>query len=141
MNRSRLVMLTFAVLALGWASQARSVRQQAPAVAGTWKGLLEAAHLNVVFHIAAAPDGKLTATMDSPDQGVNGIPVSQVTFADSTLKLTVAAVQGGFEGKLGGNGKFTGEWRQGAAVLPLVLEKVPAPAKAPAPAPASAAHS
>jgi hypothetical protein len=121
--------MVFAGLQIGMAQ----VAQQPPSVAGTWKGVLEAARLTVVFNIAATPDGKLTATMDSPDQGATGIPVSQVIFADSVLKITVAAVQGSYEGRLGGDGRIKGEWRQGAAALPLLLEKVPPPAKTPEP--------
>jgi hypothetical protein len=119
-------------MACGWAVTAQAVQQQQPPVpAGTWKGLLQGAGLNVVFHITAAADGKFTATMDSPDQNVTGIPVSQVTYADSVLKIVVAAIQGDFEGRLGADGKFKGQWRQGTATLPLVLEKSAPPARKP----------
>ena len=100
--------------------------QEAPRpadVAGSWNGRLEAVSLTVVFHIASTPETGLTATMDSPDQGAKGIPVGVVTFVDSVLRMAVPAIGGEFEGRLGGDGRIQGEWRQGGGRLPLVLER------------------
>jgi len=56
-----------------------------PQVAGDWLGTLNTGgpQLHLVLHIAAAKDGSLTATLDSVDQGANGIPVSAVSLKDS----------------------------------------------------------
>jgi pimeloyl-ACP methyl ester carboxylesterase len=121
-----------AVAGWTWSADARALQQASPIV-GSWTGQLETVRLTIVFHITAAPDGKFTATMDSPDQGVTGIAVSQVTFADSVLKLVVAAVQGEYEGRLGADSTFTGQWRQGAAQLGLVLKKGAAAGRKPRP--------
>ena len=52
-------------------------------IAGSWLGTLEAGvKLRVVFHIESAPDGKLAARLDSPDQGAKGLPVSDVVSAN-----------------------------------------------------------
>ena len=50
-------------------------------VAGTWNGTLapDGARLRVVFHITRNGDA-LQATMDSPDQGAKGLPVSAVSY-------------------------------------------------------------
>jgi hypothetical protein len=68
-------------------------------VVGDWTGTLHAgpADLRVVIHITKNSDGSLHATMDSVDQGANGIPVSTVTLTDSQLKLGVDAVHGTFD--------------------------------------------
>lgn len=93
---------------------------------GTWAGALDtgATKLRIVFHIANTEDG-LTATMDSPDQGANGLPVTAVTRDGSSLKLELKQAGGVFEGKI--DDKLTtidGTWTQGGGSLPLVLKRV-----------------
>ena len=57
-------------------------------VVGSWSGTLKAGGMDirVVFHIEQGEDG-LTATMDNPDQGATGIPVSNVTVAGDSVTL------------------------------------------------------
>ena len=47
---------------------------------GFWQGTLDtgAIQLRVVFKIKAKPDGGLTGTLDSLDQGAKDIPLSDV---------------------------------------------------------------
>jgi pimeloyl-ACP methyl ester carboxylesterase len=91
---------------------------------GLWLGTLETgpAKLRIVFHIDHTPDGALHATLDSPDQGVTGLPVATVSYEASTLKLELTKPPARFEGKLTGD-RLVGTWNQGAA-LPLVLSRV-----------------
>jgi len=94
-------------------------------VAGDWQGTLSAGgnELRLVLHISKAPDGALKATLDSVDQGANGIPVNAVTLKDSKLNLDVAAVHGTYEGKVAPDAKtITGTWTQGSA-LPLEFKR------------------
>jgi uncharacterized protein len=65
-------------------------------VTGDWNGKLNAngAELRLVLHITKNTDGTLKATLDSVDQGANGIPVSSATLKDSKLSLKVDAVSG-----------------------------------------------
>jgi len=58
-------------------------------IVGSWLGTstVPGAELRLVFHITEAEDGTLTATMDSPDQSADGIPISEVMFAAGHLKL------------------------------------------------------
>jgi pimeloyl-ACP methyl ester carboxylesterase len=93
---------------------------------GTWLGTLEVGgiKLRVVFHILNTADG-LTATMDSPDQGVNGVPATGVTRKGSSLKIELKQKNAAYEGKLSPDlatidGTYT--WRAGN--LPLVLKRV-----------------
>ena len=100
-------------------------------VTGDWQGTLHAgaADLRVVIHITKNNDGSLHATMDSVDQGANGIPVSTVTLKDSQLKLGVDAVHGTYEGKVNADATvIDGTWSQGQP-LPLTLKKATAPVK------------
>src|SRR5512135_675488 len=74
----------------------------AKGVEGLWQGMLKVpgTELRVVFHINKAADGKLSATLDSPDQGANGIPVEDCSFSNGKLKLAVKSIAGGFEGTM-----------------------------------------
>jgi fermentation-respiration switch protein FrsA (DUF1100 family) len=76
----------------------------------------------MVFNLSRADDGTLTATMDSPDQGAMGIPVSEVSYTSGVLLLRSAAVQGEFEGQFTEAG-LEGHWRQGGGEFALVLER------------------
>jgi uncharacterized protein len=93
---------------------------------GAWMGTLEtgAISLRVIFHITNTDDG-LTATLDSPDQGMKGIPTTSVTRADANLKIEVKSIGGVFEGKISKDlSAIDGNWSQGGGTLPLVLKRV-----------------
>ena len=101
-------------------------------IAGDWQGTLDAggAQLRLVLHVAAATDGSLTATLDSIDQGANGIPVTTVTLKGSKLSLTVNAVNGSYEGTLNKDAtEIDGTWSQGQP-LTLNFKRTMAQAKA-----------
>lgn len=107
-------------------------------LAGSWAGRLEvpgAPSLALVFHLeqtAAADTAALAGdsvpvrlefagTMDSPDQGVRGIPIPRGTLVGDTVRLEIPAIMGGFEGRFIAPDTLVGEWVQGGARLPLVL--------------------
>jgi CubicO group peptidase (beta-lactamase class C family) len=109
-------------------------------IAGDWLGTLSAggAQLHLVLHLTAAKDGSLTATLDSVDQGANGIPVTAVTLKDSKLSLTIDAVHGGYEGTVNKEAtEIDGTWTQGQP-LPLNFTRAAA-STAPAAAASAAA--
>jgi uncharacterized protein (TIGR03435 family) len=105
------------------------VRAQAAAeapkqdIADTWQGTLHAGRdLRIVFKISRE-DGSYKAVMYSIDQGGDGIPVSKITLDGTTVKMTISAIGGSFEGKLSADGKtITGNWTQGQN-LPLELTR------------------
>ena len=102
-----------------------SASTQAPSpLIGDWLGKLNtgAISLRIVFHIKVDPAGKLTATMDSPDQSAYGLPVGDVTIADKAVKFDLPVVNGSLTGTLDDSGKvITGRWEQGGASLPITL--------------------
>src|SRR5215471_17033786 len=109
----RVVMISLWVMTLLLAG---GMAAQAQDIVGDWQGTLHAgpADLRVVIHISKNGDGTLHATMDSVDQGANGIPVSTVTLKDSQLKLGVDAVHGTYEGKVNADATvIDGTWSQG----------------------------
>jgi hypothetical protein len=106
------------------------------AVVDTWSGSLEVSGgLRVVFHVERGEDG-LTATMDSPDQGATGIPVSDVTVVDDSVTFSVSRIGGTYEGTLSDDGtKLDGTWTQGGRSFPLTLTPADETATAPPPRP------
>jgi len=88
-------------------------------ITGDWNGTLNtgAGELRLVLHVSKNPDGSLKSTLDSVDQGANGIPVTSTTLKDSTLNLKVDAVNGAYDGKVSADGKeIVGTWTQGAGL-------------------------
>ena len=92
---------------------------------GTWRGRLtqgSETHL-VVLHLAVKDD-TLVASIDSPDQGVTGIPLPAVRIADDLLHFAIGSVGVDFAGhKRPDSAVIEGEWKQGGTAVPLVLEK------------------
>ena len=120
------------------AAPAGALAQQpggAPPVVGTWTGALalpSGLKLRLVLHVKAGEDGTLTGTMDSPDQGATGIPLSAVTVDRATVHFELASVGAAFVATLEGGGtRLVGTWQQGGGSLPLTLEKGGAPAAPP----------
>src|SRR5579862_5432112 len=125
----RVVLVLLSLLVVGLAGSVSAVAQD---IVGDWQGTLHAgaADLRLVVHITKNTDGSLHATMDSVDQGANGIPVSTVTLKDSKLTLGVDAVHGSYEGKVNSDATvIDGTWSQGQP-LPLTLKKAAGPVKA-----------
>jgi len=71
-------------------------------IVGDWQGTLNtgAAELRLVLHITKAADGTLKGTLDSIDQGANGIPVTSISLQGSTLKFASDSIRGSYEGKV-----------------------------------------
>jgi hypothetical protein len=86
-----------------------------PQIVGDWEGTLDAgtAKLRLVLHVSAAKNGALAATLDSLDQGANGIPVNAVVLNGQKLSLTLDAVHGTYEGTVNKDAsEIDGTWTQ-----------------------------
>jgi pimeloyl-ACP methyl ester carboxylesterase len=93
-------------------------------ITGQWNGALniQGTQLRLVLHVNKTADS-LTSTLDSPDQGANGIPVTTTSFENGTLKFTLDKLQIVYEGVLGKDSVFTGTFKQGGQPFPLVLSR------------------
>ncbi|MCD4843101.1 MAG: hypothetical protein K8R25_01305 [Methanosarcinales archaeon] len=94
---------------------------------GIWQGVLEVsgAKLRIVFNISAGQNSTLIATMDSPDQGVIGIPVDKVTFQNDNLDLEVQSIPGVYNGRFSEDDQIiNGHWEQSGQSFPLILQRI-----------------
>jgi len=112
------VLIVFAILT------SLSIYSQNQKITGTWNGILkvQGTQLRVVFHINKVESG-YSSTMDSPDQGATGIPVTSTSFENSKLKLTVANAGIEYEGVLGANNSIVGNFKQAGQSFPLNLSQ------------------
>lgn len=92
-----------------------------------WEGKLSVGgglQLRLVFHVNKDDAGVSVATMDSPDQGANGIKVDVVKIDKDSLFFEIKSLNGRFEGKMDPAGdEAIGEWTQGPAKIPLRLRR------------------
>ena len=135
-NLIRRTLLAACLVALGFGGAAPAHAQDA--FIGSWAGSLEVggSELRVVFHIERADDGSLTASMDSPDQGATGIPVSSVSVEGDSLTLDVSGINGQYDGALTADGSaIEGTWTQGGNSFPLTLTPATESDTAPPPRP------
>lgn len=97
---------------------------QAQDISGNWQGTLKAGiDLRIILEVSKAPNGALSATLYSIDQGPDAIPVSSIALQGSDLKFTVEEVRGSYTGKISPDGQtITGTWTQ-MLPLPLVLHR------------------
>lgn len=93
-------------------------------IIGQWNGILkfQGMQLRLVFNIEKV-DTIFAATMDSPDQGANGILVKSVSFKNSFLKLELPNLFIQYEGTLNEESTIVGNFKQGAISIPLTLTK------------------
>ncbi|MFQ6115186.1 MAG: alpha/beta hydrolase family protein, partial [bacterium] len=96
-------------------------------IVGNWQGILQVSglKLRIVFHISATHEDMLKATMDSPDQGAAGIPVSKVIFEKGRVRMDVQSIAGVYEGTFNKEKmEIDGHWTQGGLTIPLILKRV-----------------
>lgn len=121
MNRLMVIVVSLALAVLAGCG----AKRKGPV--GDWQGKVAttAGDLTVVIHVTRGEDGKLAATLDSPDQGATGIPASEVTFEQDKLTLKFAIIGGSYEGTIQpGDSIMFGPWAQGQSVLPLQMRRV-----------------
>ena len=95
-------------------------------IGSTWQGTLEVGNtkLRVVFHFTKTDSNTLTGTLDSPDQGAMGIPVSSVSLDGDSVTFGINAIGGSVNGKLSTDRSvIDGTWNQMRGALPLTLSR------------------
>jgi hypothetical protein len=102
-------------------------------ISGEWDGTLSVLgqKLRLTLHIRRNPEGKLTGTLDSLDQGASDVPISRVEQNGSDIELELSGIAAAYAGKLNTSGnEIIGAWKQNGGILPVVftrsIEKAPA---------------
>lgn len=92
-------------------------------VTGRWFGALnvQGIRLRLVFDISKSDTG-YSSTMDSPDQGAKGIPVTSTTFENSIVKLDIDALKINYTGELKSD-SIVGTFKQGGLAVPMNLSR------------------
>lgn len=109
---------------------------------GDWLGTLQVSptvSLRLAVHVATEPDGSLTGTLDSLDQGAMGMKLTEIEAAPDRLAFKVPIIGGAYSAIWDKKAAaWAGTWTQGGADLPLILTRgTAAPAPAPPPLPAN----
>lgn len=90
----------------------------------TWVGKLKFSgmELTLVLHTFQYTPDRVTATLDSPDQGAKGIPVSTISITEDSLKFSVNKLMATFTGRFSaGKDTLTGLFLQAGFKIPLTL--------------------
>jgi CubicO group peptidase (beta-lactamase class C family) len=118
------------------ANLATAVPATAQDAAGDWLGILEVApgtRLPLVVHFKHDDAGAMSGTIDSPVQGVNGLPLAEILASDGRLAFTVPAISGHYEGSWDETSStWKGEYRQAGMTWPLEFRTSPRPQPLPA---------
>lgn len=95
--------------------------QTTPSVSGDYAGTLGPLHLRL--HLKLDSSGLLSGTMDSPDQGANGLACADFKFDGQALSFSVPIVHGTWKGTVSADAKtLAGTWDQGNP-MPLVFTR------------------
>ncbi len=95
-------------------------------ITGIWVGALKSkgVEIRLVFRVSGTAEGGLTAFMDVPDQGVQGLSADGVSFQEQVLRIQLRAAGIVYEGKLRGDEEaIEGFFSQAGTRMPLTLQK------------------
>lgn len=103
-----------------------SLSNSASAIEGSWLAEIKMGEsiFRLVFHINLDENGNLVGTIDSPDKGIKGIPLSQVITTNDSVKFEISAAQASFIGKLSNdNNSIVGKWQEGENSFSVTLKR------------------
>ena len=119
--RKLIALITFFIFILS-ALNAQTIPSK---IAGKWMGKLNVGiELRLVFNFEISGDTIFT-TIDSPDQGVNGIPTEKTTLINDEITVTIPVISGSFKGKyIADSVIIRGIWFQSGGSMPISLSKI-----------------
>ncbi len=92
-------------------------------IAGDWHGQLDiqGTKLRLILHLQQEEAG-VSATLDSPDQGAKGIPLSEINYTAPVLTFSMKQAGFAYRGEWQeATGSFTGTFTQGGMSFPLTF--------------------
>lgn len=93
---------------------------------GSWEGTLDAGavKLRLVLHVAKK-NGRLSATLDSPDQGATGLAADTIDVTEDSIQFTMKSLGATYQGKFSKDGsEIEGKLSQLGNNLPLTFKRV-----------------
>lgn len=92
-------------------------------ITGQWNGVLkvQGTQLRLVFNVVQTENG-YSSTMDSPDQGANGIPVTHTTFENPNITFALSNLTIEYKGELKDD-EIIGIFKQGGQEFPMNLSR------------------
>ncbi len=92
---------------------------------GFWAGTLqiEGKTMRAWVEFTKADDGTLTGVAESPDETPEKIPVTTIRQDGRNVTISIAALNGVWEGKFTDSGELEGKWTQDGAAHPLNFKK------------------
>lgn len=93
-------------------------------IKGSWSGSMKVgpAELTLVINITVDEKDNFVVTIDSPDQGVNGIVTSKVTVTTDSLIVKSTVLKASYQGAFDENFSILkGKWNQSGMTFPLDL--------------------
>lgn len=98
-------------------------------IEGSWLGKLNAGgmELRMVFNFTMTAADTLKATLDSPDQAAQGIPLGGVRLAGDSLFVDAPMLQGNYKGTFTSDTTVSGAWTQLGKEYSLDVRRQDAP--------------
>jgi uncharacterized protein len=96
------------------------------ALEGTWQGAFENGNMRfrLQLHVAHDADKSLSGTLDSLDQGANGLPVSKLSEKNGVVHFEIAIVSGSYDGTLNAaRNAIAGKWTQSQDTVALDFKR------------------
>jgi uncharacterized protein len=93
---------------------------------GVWQGALEGngMRLRLQLHVSHDDRKQLVAALDSPDQGVSGLPAIHVSQKDAGFHFEIPVVSGVYDGRLNAaKTTITGSWTQNSVEQKLDFQR------------------
>jgi len=93
---------------------------------GVWQGALEGngMRLRLQLHVSHDDRKQLVAALDSPDQGVSGLPAVKVSQKDAVFHFEIPVVGGVYDGTLNATKTaITGTWTQSGGDQKLIFHR------------------
>jgi fermentation-respiration switch protein FrsA (DUF1100 family) len=93
---------------------------------GVWQGAMEGNGMRLRFqlHVSHDDQKQLVAALDSPDQGVSGLPAIKVSQKDAAFHFEIPVVSGVYDGTLNAaKSAITGSWAQNGVEQKLDFQR------------------
>src|SRR4029077_17630355 len=93
---------------------------------GVWQGALEGhgMRLRLQLHVTHDDKKQLVAALDSPDQGVSGLPAVKVSQKETAFHFEIPVVSGVYDGTLNATKTaITGSWTQSGGAQKLTFHR------------------